>query len=192
MWEIKFSGFGGQGIVRCALITGKAISLYDGKFATMTQSFGPEARGGACQSQLIISETRIAYPYCTVPGVLVALSQEAYDKYEPGLGDGGILIYEEDLVKPSGDPQRVRRYALPATRFAEELGNRLFANLVTLGCFSAITGAVTAEAMKKALPGLVPDRFLKKNIQAFDKGYEHGLALRDAVPAEPATAGAAQ
>lgn len=177
MWEIKFSGFGGQGIVRCALITGKAISLYDGKFATMTQSFGPEARGGACQSQLIISDTRVLYPYCTTPGVLIALSQEAYDKYEPGLADGGILIFEEDLVKPSGDANRVRRYPVPATRFAEELGNRLFANLVVLGCFSAITGAVTAEAMKQALPGLVPDRFLKKNIQAFDKGYEHGVRV---------------
>ena len=74
MWEIKFSGFGGQGIVRCALITGKAVALYDDKFATMTQSFGPEARGGACQSQLIISGGRVLYPYCTTAGVLVALS----------------------------------------------------------------------------------------------------------------------
>ena len=177
MWEIKFSGFGGQGIVRCALITGKAVSLYDDKFASMTQSFGPEARGGACQSQLIISESRVLYPYCTTPGVLVALSQEAYDKYEPGLADGGILIIEEELVKPSGDPKRVKLYTIPATRFAEELGNRLFANLVVLGFFTAVTGAVTPDAMKKALPGLVPDRFLSDNIKAFDKGYEYGVEI---------------
>ena len=176
MWEIKFSGFGGQGIVRCALITGKAVALYDDKYATMTQSFGPEARGGACQSQLIISGSRVLYPYCTVPGVLIALSQEAYDKYEPGLGDGGILIYEEELVKPSGDPNRVKMFPIPATRMGEEAGNRLFANLVVLGFFSAITGAASPDAMKKALPGLVPDRFLKANMSAFDKGYEHGLA----------------
>ncbi len=175
MLEIKFSGFGGQGIVRCALITGAAVALHDDKFATMTQSFGPEARGGACQSQLIISESRVLYPYCTSPGVLVALSQEAYDKYEPGLGDGGILIIEEELVKPGGDPKRVRVDSIPATRFAEELGNRLFANLVVLGFFTAVTRAVSPEAMKKALPGLVPDRFLSANIKAFDKGYEHGL-----------------
>ena len=187
MWEIKFSGFGGQGIVRCALITGKAIALYDGKFSCMTQSFGPEARGGACQSQLIISDTRIAYPYCTVPGVLISLSQEAYEKYEPGLGDGGVLIYEEDLVKPTGDASRVRRYPVPATRIAEEVGNRLFTNLVVLGFFSAVTKACSPEAMKQALPGLVPDRFLKKNIAAFDKGYEFGLTQAGA-----ATAGVAQ
>lgn len=175
MWEIKFSGFGGQGIVRCALITGKAVALYDNKFSCMTQSFGPEARGGACQSQLIISDSRVLYPYCTTAGVLVALSQEAYDKYEPDLADGGILIYEQDLVKPSGDPNRVKVYPLPATRFAEELGNRLFANLVVLGFFSALTGAASADAMKKALPGLVPDRFLKANLAAFDKGYQYGI-----------------
>ena len=78
-------------------------------------------------------------------------------------------------MKPSGDASRVKLFPIPATRIAEEVGNRLFANLVVLGFFSAITGAVSADAMKKALPGLVPDRFLKVNLQAFDKGYEHGI-----------------
>lgn len=182
MLEIRFSGFGGQGIVRCALITGKAIALYDNKFSCMTQSFGPEARGGACQSQLIISESRILYPYCTRPDVTIALSQEAYDKYEPDLRDGGVLIVEADLVKRKDDDGRVKVFPLPATRFAEELGNRLFANLVVLGFFSAVTGAVSAEAMKQALPGLVPDRFLKANIKAFDKGFDHGMALLGKAP----------
>ncbi len=177
MWEIRFSGFGGQGIVRCALITGKAIALYDDKFSCMTQSFGPEARGGACQSQLIISESRILYPYCTVPGVLIALSQEAYDKYVPDLAENAIVIVESDLVKTKDDHGSARLFRLPATRFAEELGNRLFANLVVLGFFSAVTQAVTADAMKKALPGLVPDRFLKANIKAFDKGYAYGIEM---------------
>ncbi|MEJ2117174.1 MAG: 2-oxoacid:acceptor oxidoreductase family protein [Alphaproteobacteria bacterium] len=175
MWEIKFSGFGGQGIVRCALITGKAVALYDDKFATMTQSFGPEARGGACQSQLVVSGDRVAYPYCTKADVLVALSQEAHDKYAPDLSDGGILIYEEELVTPKEGDTRVKKFPIQATRIAEEVGNRLFTNLVVLGFFSAITGAASADAMKKALPGLVPDRFLKANLKAFDKGYEHGL-----------------
>ncbi|CAH2603045.1 2-oxoglutarate synthase subunit KorC [Rhodovastum atsumiense] len=174
MWEIKFSGFGGQGIVRCALITGAAVALHDDRFATMTQSFGPEARGGACQSQLIISDRRVLYPYCTAPGVLIALSQEAYDTYEPGLSDGGVLIIEQDLVKAKVEAKRVVLHSIPATRFAEELGNRLFANLVVLGFFTAVTAAVSPEAMKKALPGLVPDRFLAANIEAFDKGYQHG------------------
>jgi len=175
--EIRFSGFGGQGIIRCALITGKALSLYDDKYATMTQAFGPEARGSACSAQLVVSDDRVLYPYLTKPSVLMALSQEAYDKYWGELPKGGILIVEEQLVKVRQEHPDLRLMRVPATRFAEELGNRLFTNLVALGFLTAVTGVVTPDAMKKALPGLVPERFLKINIKAFDKGYEHGLNM---------------
>jgi 2-oxoglutarate ferredoxin oxidoreductase subunit gamma len=173
--EIRFSGFGGQGIIRCALITGKALSLYDDKFATMTQAFGPEARGSACAAQLVVSDDRVLYPYITQPGILMALSQEAYDKYYVELPKGGALIVEEDLVKLKSDHADLQLWRVPATRFAEELGNRLFTNLVALGFLTAVTNVVTADAMKKALPGLVPDRFLKINQKAFEKGYEYGV-----------------
>jgi 2-oxoglutarate ferredoxin oxidoreductase subunit gamma len=176
MTEIRFSGFGGQGIIRCGLITGKAISLFDNKYATMTQSFGPEARGSACSSQVVASEDRVLYPYITKPEILVSMSQEAYDKYEPDLREDGILIIDTDLVKLKPPRGKTRVYSVPSTRFAEELGNRVFANLVMLGFFTAISKVVTPEAMKKALPGLVPKRFLDLNIKAFDQGYEHGQA----------------
>jgi 2-oxoglutarate ferredoxin oxidoreductase subunit gamma len=176
--EIRFSGFGGQGIIRCALITGKALSLYDDKFATMTQSFGPEARGSACAAQLVVSDERVLYPYITHPGVLMALSQEAYEKYYSELPDGGILIVDEDLVKLRSEHSNLDLCRVPATRFAEGLGNRLFTNLVALGFLTAVTGVVTPDAMKQALPGLVPNRFLKINIKAFEKGYEHGIQSR--------------
>ncbi|CAK0771739.1 2-oxoglutarate synthase subunit KorC [Gammaproteobacteria bacterium] len=173
--EIRFSGFGGQGIIRCALITGKALALYDDKFATMTQSFGPEARGSACSAQLVVSDDRVLYPYITRPAVLMALSQEAYEKYHSELPEGGVLVIDEDLVKPRSEHPTLAMFRVPATRFAEGLGNRLFTNLVALGFLTAVTGVVTADAMKKALPGLVPARFLKINIKAFEKGYDHGL-----------------
>lgn len=175
MTEIRFSGFGGQGIIRCGLITGKALSLYDNKNATMTQSFGPEARGSACSSQLVVSEDRVLYPYITRPEMLVSMSQEAYEKYEPELRDDGLLIIDKDLVKTKPLRGKIKLYAVPSTRFAEELGNRIIANLVMLGFFTAVTKIVSPEAMKKALPGLVPDRFLQLNMKAFDKGYEYGL-----------------
>ncbi len=181
--EIRFSGFGGQGIIRCALITGKALSLYDDKFATMTQSFGPEARGSACAAQLVVSDSRILYPYITHPGILMALSQEAYDTYYSELPKGGVLIVEHDLVKLKSEHSDLALWRVPATRFAEELGNRLFTNLVALGFLTAITKVVTADAMKKALPGLVPDRFLKINIKAFEKGYNHGIEAMSAAGA---------
>ena len=96
--EIRFSGFGGQGIIRCALITGKALALYDEKHATMNQAFGPEARGSACSSQLVVSDDRVLYPYITNPEILISMSQEAYDKYEPELRGNGTLIVDTDLT----------------------------------------------------------------------------------------------
>jgi 2-oxoglutarate ferredoxin oxidoreductase subunit gamma len=183
MSEIRFSGFGGQGIVRCGLITGKAISLFDNKYATMTQSFGPEARGSACSSQVVVSEERVLYPYITKPEILIAMSQDAYDKYESELRGDGILIIDTDLVKTKPVRDKIRLFAIPATRLAEELGNRIFANLVMLGFFTAITGVVSPEAMKKALPGLVPGRYLALNVKAFDQGYAYGQeAFRQAGP----------
>jgi 2-oxoglutarate ferredoxin oxidoreductase subunit gamma len=180
MTEIRFSGFGGQGIVRCGLITGKALALYDDKYATMTQSFGPEARGSACSSQLVVSEERVLYPYIGVPGILVSMSQEAYDKYEPELDENGILVIDQDLVKTRETRGNIKLYAVPSTRFAESLGNRIIANLVMLGFFTAVTRLVSPDAMKKALPGLVPERFLDLNIRAFDKGYDYGVELLEA------------
>ena len=177
MSEIRFSGFGGQGIIRCGLITGKALAIFDNKHATMTQSFGPEARGSACSSQLVVSEDRVLYPYISLPEILISMSQEAYDKYEPELREDGILIIDKDLVKLRPPRGKIKTYAIPSTRFAEELGNRIIANLVMLGFFTAITRVVSPEAMKKALPGLVPSRFLDLNIKAFDKGYEYGKKI---------------
>jgi len=177
MNEIRFSGFGGQGIIRQGLILGKALSLYDNKFATMTQSFGPEARGSACSSQVVVSDERVLYPYVTKPEVLVAMSQEAYEKYEPELREGGTLIIDSDLVRLKPSKRNIKIYSIPSTRFAEEIGNRIYANLVMLGFFAAVTKIVTPEAIKKALPGLVPSRYLETNIKAFDRGYNYGLEV---------------
>ncbi len=173
MYEIRFSGLGGQGIIRSGFIVGNACALHDNKNATMTQSFGPEARGSACSSQLVVSEDRILYPYITRPHILVSMSREAYEKYEPELRDDGVLIVDEDLVqaKPRA---KIKIFKVPATRFAEELGNRITANLVMLGFFTAVTDVVGYEAMKKAIPGSVPDRALALNIRAFEKGYAYG------------------
>jgi 2-oxoglutarate ferredoxin oxidoreductase subunit gamma len=177
MTEIRFAGYGGQGIIRSGIIIGKAAALFDGQFATMNQSFGPEARGGACSAQVIVSNDRILYPYVTTPNILVAMSQEGYTKYEPELGEEGLLLIDEDLVqlKPTGG--KINLLSIPATRFAEELGNRIIANVVMLGFFTAVTGVVSAKAMREAIPSLVPQRFVDLNLTAFNKGYEYGREL---------------
>ena len=172
--EIRFSGFGGQGIIRCGMIVGKACALYDNKSATMTQSFGPEARGSACSSQLVVSDTRIFYPYITRPHILVAMSQDAHDKFIGDLRPDGLLLIDKDLVQPGNSRSKTKMHAVPATRMAEEMGNKIIANLVMLGFFTAVTGIVSAEAMRKAIPGTVPQRFLELNLKAFERGYEYG------------------
>lgn len=181
--DIKLSGFGGQGIIRMGMILGKAATLYEGKEATLTQSFGPEARGGACSAQLVVSDNRILYPYLVRPDILVCMSQEAYERFEPELSPDGILLLEADLVKPHAPRDRIRQFSIAATRIAESLGNRLYANMVMLGFFVAVTGIVTRDAILKALPGTVSDRLLAKNIEALNRGYESGQEQINAVPA---------
>jgi 2-oxoglutarate ferredoxin oxidoreductase subunit gamma len=154
--------------------------LFDDKQATLNQSFGPEARGSACSAQMVVSDDRVLYPYITVPDILISMSQEAYDKFESELKKDGLLLIDEDLVKPKPIRDKIAMFSIPATRMAEEMGNRIFANLVMLGFFTAMSDVVSAEAMRKAIPGSVPDRFLDKNLDAFDKGYDFGMALKGA------------
>jgi 2-oxoglutarate ferredoxin oxidoreductase subunit gamma len=177
MAEIRFAGYGGQGIIRSGIIAGKAASIHDNKYATMSQSFGPEARGGACSSQLVISESKVLYPYITNSDVLVAMSQAGYDKFEPEMSEQGMLLYDEDLVKPKTPRGKIQAHGIPATRFAEELGVKIVANVVMLGFFTAITELVTYDSMKQALPGLVPEKALPLNIKAFERGYTYGNEL---------------
>jgi len=176
--DIRFSGFGGQGIIKSGILIGKAVSLYDNKFATLTQSFGPEARGGACAAQVVIDDEAVLYPYIVTPQILVSMSQEAYEKFIGEPKKGSIILTDTDLVKPKTIRKDVKLFSIPATRIAEEMGNRIFANVVMVGFFTAITNIVSLDAMKKALPGSVPERFLGTNIEALEKGYNYGKKLQ--------------
>ncbi|MGC9970962.1 MAG: 2-oxoacid:acceptor oxidoreductase family protein [Bryobacteraceae bacterium] len=173
--EIRIAGFGGQGVILSAMVIGKAVSIFEDGHATMTQSFGPEARGGACSAQVVLSDRPIDYPYVTRPDVLVVMSQEAYSRFAPELKDGGILIVEEELVRISGLRSGIRVYSVPATRLAEELGRRMVSNVVMVGFFAAVTGLVTAEALRQAVADSVPPATRELNRRAFDKGFEYGL-----------------
>ena len=181
--EIRIAGFGGQGVILSALVLGKAASIYQNAYATMTQNFGPEARGGACSAQLIVSGTPVLYPYVPHPDVLVVMSQEAYTKFVPQLKDGGILIIEEDLVRVADVKGEIKVYSIPATRFAEELGKRMVLNSVMVGFFTAVTQLLEPDAVRKAIADSVPSHSKDVNLKAFDKGYDYGVKeLKDAPP----------
>jgi len=183
--EIGIAGFGGQGVILSAMILGKAASIYENAFATMTQSFGPEARGGACSAQLVVSDSPVLYPYVRRPDILVVMSQEAYARFAPELKPGGMLIIEEDLVRVSdltGDP---KVYSIPATRFAEELGKRMVLNSVMVGFFTAVTKLLSADAVRKAVADSVPPNFRELNLKAFEKGFEYGSTAQAGIPLRP-------
>lgn len=173
--EILVTGFGGQGIVLAGKILGKAASLVDGKESTLTQSYGPEARGGACSAQVIISGAPIHYPYVRRLDILVCLSQGGFQKYGPLLRDGGTLIVDQDLVQVEKECTG-GYFAIPATRMAEELGRKMMANIVMLGFLTAVTGAVSMEAARNTVEESVPKGTEESNIAAFNKGYDFGLA----------------
>jgi 2-oxoglutarate ferredoxin oxidoreductase subunit gamma len=183
--EIRVAGFGGQGVILSAIVLGKACSIHQGQFATMTQNFGPEARGGACSAQLILSDTPVLYPYVTQPDVMVVMSQEAYVKFAPELKDGGMLLIERDLVRVSEVSKQARIYSVPATRIAEELGKRMVLNIVMVGFFTAVSRLLEADAVRKAVADSVPSSFRDLNLKAFDKGYEYGVAALAAGPEKP-------
>lgn len=176
--EIKIGGLGGQGVILAAMIVGRGAAIYDGKHATLTQAFGPEARGSACSAQVIVSDEPIEYPYVTQPGILTVLSQEACNRFAPQLAAGGTLIYEADLVKPDPKlPKTIKQFSIPATRVAEKLKRPMVVNIVMVGFFAAVTKVVDTAAMRKSVEASVPPGTEALNLKAFDLGYTYGQEI---------------
>jgi 2-oxoglutarate ferredoxin oxidoreductase subunit gamma len=176
-YELRFSGAGGQGLITAGIILAEAASIIEGKNAVQSQSYGPEARGGASKSEVIISDAPIDYPKATVVDACLALTQEAADKYANGIKDGGVLLLDSDLVKnePKGN---FKIYKFPIISTAKnELGREIVANVVALGAMVALTGIVSREAGEKAVLARVPEAFLELNKKAFNAGYEKMKSL---------------
>jgi len=175
--EIKIGGFGGQGVILSGYIVGRAASIFDKKYATMIQAFGPEARGSSCSAGIIVADEPVAYPYLTGPNLMVLMSQEAYTKFTPELVKGGTLITEEELVNPTNLRKDITHYSIPATRIAEELGKKMVLNIVMMGFTTAVTKVVKKEAMAEAVKMSVPKGTEELNLNAFERGYAYGIEL---------------
>ncbi len=180
--ELRIAGFGGQGVILATHILGRAAAVHENRFATMTQSFGPEARGGAASAALIVSDEPVLFPYVTHPDILVVMSQEAYTRFTPEVKPGGFLLLEEDLVRLDQKAQGLKIYGIPATRFAEEIGKKMVLNVIMTGFLCAITGVVSADAARKSVAESVPARFRDLNLASFDKGFRYGQDLLERGP----------
>lgn len=175
--EVRFAGFGGQGIIKSGIIVASAASIHAGKNAVQTQSYGPESRGGACKSEVVISEEEIDFPKLVQPEVLVVMSQAAYNDYADDIKPGGIVIMDPDMIPTEKDLGKVRIYRVPATKIAEQLGRRIVANIVMLGAFVAITKLLDENAIKESIRENIPKGTEELNLAAFEEGYECGRKL---------------
>lgn len=176
--EVVLSGFGGQGVITAGQILGRAVAVHEGRNAVMAQSYGPESRGGAAKTEVILGDGEIAYPRVVAPDVAVVLSQEAYRKVGLPRPPGCLLIAEEDLVTLDEEAERGKRVLrVPATRLAEQLGRRVVLNIVMLGFLSGATGIASPDALKAAITASVPRGTEELNVRAFDAGFAHARQL---------------
>lgn len=172
--EVRFAGFGGQGIIRSGLILSMAACIYSERNAVQTQSYGPESRGGSCKSEVVIADEEVDFPLISEPDIMVLMSQEAYIKHVNAAKKGTIILVDPDMIPVRTDSVKSETYEVPATRIARELGKAIVANVVMLGALTAITKVASAEAMKKAVVRNVPKGTVELNLKAFEKGYNYG------------------
>ncbi len=173
-YEFRFSGSGGQGIMLMGQILSEAAGAYEMKNVVQTRSYGPEARGGACRSEVIISQDPIDYLEVSKPNFLLALNQEAFDKYLWDLQENGTVVIDPDLV--TVDPERVKGFnvfPVPVTAIAKnQVGMPVTANVVALGVMCSVTGVVSRKALESAVLAAAPNGTEKTNLKALAEGYK--------------------
>jgi 2-oxoglutarate ferredoxin oxidoreductase subunit gamma len=178
--EIRLAGEGGQGMILAGIILAEAAAIYDNKNAIQTQSYGPEARGGASKAEVVIAQGEIDHPEVIMADVLVAMSQEACDKYAGNLKKDGLLIVDQERV---GRVPSSRAIKVPITRLAQESsGKSITASVVALGVLVGLTGAVSRDAITKAVAARAPKGTEEMNKVALSAGF----AAADLVGKKPA------
>jgi 2-oxoglutarate ferredoxin oxidoreductase subunit gamma len=174
--EIRLAGEGGQGMILAGIILAEAAAIYDGKQATQTQSYGPEARGGASRSEVVISDGEIDHPEVLEPDVVVALSQEAYKKFAKTVKPDGLLIVDDERVESEPGKAVIR---VPVMRLARETtGRAITANTVALGVLVGLTNVVSRQAIEKAVTARAPKGTEEMNRKALEAGFAAAEQVR--------------
>jgi 2-oxoglutarate ferredoxin oxidoreductase subunit gamma len=172
-YEIRIAGFGGQGVVTIGRILGTTISMYEGKNSVNTQSYGPESRGGACRSEVVISDGEIYYPRVRMADILVALSQVALDTYIADLKKGGVLIVDSGAVESVPDRKDITIFRIPTMEIAQKVGGVKFQNMIALGALSTQMDWVSQASFERGISEGVPSKTITVNLEAFKKGREY-------------------
>ncbi len=167
-FEIRLAGEGGQGMILAGVILAEAAAIYDGLNAVQTQSYGPEARGGASRSEVVIARGEIDYPKVMDADLLLCMSQEACDRFYDEVRDDGLIVVDSSNI--SRIPSH-RAVAVPISQIAEEAtGQRIAASIVALGLIAGLTGVVSRSALEKAVAERVPSGTEELNLKALHAG----------------------
>lgn len=168
--QMRLSGSGGQGVITAAIILAEA-AVSEGKQAVQSQSYGPEARGGASKSEVIIDDKTIFHPHVKHPNCVLAMTQKAADKYFEDMDPNGVLVVDSDLVP--NVPKVKKAIPVPITKLAvEKVGKALFANIVALGALVKLTKIVELDTIKRSVAKRVPPSTVEKNMYALQLGYD--------------------
>ena len=174
---IRFSGLGGQGIIKASYLLGEA-AIMDGKNALQTQAYGSESRGGESRGEVIIEDGEIYELEPTQSDVLIAMSQSAYEKFIPLLKEGGTLVIDSDLVKrdESKEPNGIKAFSIPSTTIAhKKIGEKMSANMVMIGFTNEHLGIVSKESLEAAIKKNIPKGSEEFNLRAFEEGMRLAL-----------------
>jgi len=173
--RLVFSGSGGQGVITAAIILAEAAVIYEHLVAVQSQSYGPEARGGATRTDVIISDSEIHFPKVIQPNILVCLTQEAYNKFSPVIRPGGLLLTDSRYVKLQSKVD-ARQIQLPMYgSVMESIGKPIVFNICMLGTVIGLTRLVKPDSIMKILETRIPPNFLEINRKALDLGIALGM-----------------
>jgi 2-oxoglutarate ferredoxin oxidoreductase subunit gamma len=171
-FEIRIAGYGGQGAIKAGIILAKALSLEKNKNVMQIESYGPEARGGACRAEIIVSDEEFDYPKVKEADVLVAMSQNAFNEYIHMMKEGGTVIVDPDTVPHRTIPKKIHVVEVPATDIAKQIGTPIVANIVLLGALTALTGIVKKTNLEKIISEEMPHDIKNVNLKAFRFGFK--------------------
>jgi len=179
-YEVRLAGEGGQGMILAGVILAEAAAVHDGLNAIQTQSYGPEARGGASRSEVIIARGEVDYPKVMAADLLLCMSQEACDRFYEQVKEEGMIVVDSTNV--SRLPSH-RAVAVPMSKIAEEAtGRRITASIVALGLVAGLTGVVSRQALAAALSDRVPRGTEEMNLKALEAGFATAVSLREDLP----------
>lgn len=171
--NVRFAGAGGQGVILSSVLLAKAYGLGENYNISQTQSYGPEARGGACKAEVVISDENIDYMKVDQADVFIAFNQLGYEKYKETINKKAMVLVNSTLVEDNWDKSKGRVYRIPATEMAEAMGKPFVVNMVMLGALTKLLPKLHYPKVEAEIMGGFSASIAGPNLEAYEKGYKY-------------------